>query len=388
MRDGASEDEGGCVVTEALWGPGKPELKGVKMALLGGDLWRRFHDVHTEMIITKLGRNMFPVITLEVSGLEPEARYFIVMEICLSSDRRYKFVGAEWKPTGKAEPQLAPSSRIFIHQDSPATGTHWMREPVKMKSAKLTNNPLNRSGHVVLTSMHKYVPRIHVIKTSDIMALSWSPTATFTFPETEFIAVTAYQNEQVTALKIDNNPFAKGFRENGLSFVKRKQNETVSASHRKRPCPERSASPSVDCVQTASLPAAEDWNNNGHSTEHVLPVIQDQNESNSVLSINCLNEEISTAVTNINLNSNSLNYPCQGLYQPYYQQHNQPVWKCPYLPPQTPLPPQPSLFPPFLLPCPCYILPYIQHYMEYPAQSYLSHLNSQPYDYSVREKSS
>jgi hypothetical protein len=25
-------------------------------------------------------------------------------------------------------------------------------------------------------------------------------------------------------LKIDNNPFAKGFRENGLSYVKRKQN--------------------------------------------------------------------------------------------------------------------------------------------------------------------
>jgi hypothetical protein len=91
---------------------------------------------------------MFPVLTLQVSDLEPEARYFVVMEICLSSDRRYKFVGAEWKATGKAEPQLAPSSRIFIHQDSPATGTHWMREPIKMKSAKLTNNPLNRSGHV------------------------------------------------------------------------------------------------------------------------------------------------------------------------------------------------------------------------------------------------
>jgi hypothetical protein len=93
-------------------------------------------------------RNMFPVLTLEVRGLEPEARYFVVMEICLSSDRRYKFVGAEWKATGKAEPQLAPSSRLFIHQDSPATGAHWMRETIKMKSAKLTNNPLNRSGHV------------------------------------------------------------------------------------------------------------------------------------------------------------------------------------------------------------------------------------------------
>jgi hypothetical protein len=46
----------GCVGTETLWGSGKPELKGVKMALIGVDLWRKFHNVHTEMIITKLGR--------------------------------------------------------------------------------------------------------------------------------------------------------------------------------------------------------------------------------------------------------------------------------------------------------------------------------------------
>jgi len=35
------------------------------------------------------------------------------------------------------------------------------------------------------------------------------------FPETEFIAVTAYQNELITQLKIDRNPFARGFRHDG-----------------------------------------------------------------------------------------------------------------------------------------------------------------------------
>jgi hypothetical protein len=44
------------VGAEALWSPGRPELKGVKMALVGVDLWRKFHDASTEMIITKLGR--------------------------------------------------------------------------------------------------------------------------------------------------------------------------------------------------------------------------------------------------------------------------------------------------------------------------------------------
>lgn len=34
---------------------------------------------------------------------------------------------------------------------------------------------------------------------------------TYRFPETQFIAVTAYQNEEVTSLKIKYNPFAKAF---------------------------------------------------------------------------------------------------------------------------------------------------------------------------------
>ena len=47
------------------------------------------------------------------------------------------------------------------------------------------------------------------------------PISIFTHPplvqESEFIGVTAYQNEKITQLKIDHNPFAKGFRETGGS---------------------------------------------------------------------------------------------------------------------------------------------------------------------------
>lgn len=41
--------------------------------------------------------------------------------------------------------------------------------------------------------MHKYQPRIHIIRTSDPTQIPWSPQQGFTFPETEFVAVTAYQ---------------------------------------------------------------------------------------------------------------------------------------------------------------------------------------------------
>ena len=56
--------------------------------------------------------------------------------------------------------------------------------------------------------MHKYTPRIVIIRESPNPTVSY-----FTFPETTFIAVTAYQNENITQLKIQNNPFAKAFRD-------------------------------------------------------------------------------------------------------------------------------------------------------------------------------
>jgi len=69
---------------------------------------------------------------------------------------------------------------------------------------------------IILNSMHKYQPRMHVVQANDIFSMRWNAFNTYTFDETSFIAVTAYQNEQITQLKIDHNPFAKGFRDNSL----------------------------------------------------------------------------------------------------------------------------------------------------------------------------
>lgn len=61
--------------------------------------------------------------------------------------------------------------------------------------------------------MHKYQARLHIVKANDLQSLPWANFNTFQFEETKFIAVTAYQNEKITQLKINNNPFAKGFRD-------------------------------------------------------------------------------------------------------------------------------------------------------------------------------
>lgn len=52
----------------------------------------------------------------------------------------------------------------------------------------------------ILNSMHKYQPRFHIVRANDVLKLPYSTFKTYVFPETEFIAVTAYQNEKVTVL--------------------------------------------------------------------------------------------------------------------------------------------------------------------------------------------
>lgn len=68
--------------------------------------------------------------------------------------------------------------------------------------------------------MHRYQPRIHLVRLSHGQSIPSNPKElqeldhkTYVFPETVFTAVTAYQNQLITKLKIDSNPFAKGFRD-------------------------------------------------------------------------------------------------------------------------------------------------------------------------------
>ena len=64
--------------------------------------------------------------------------------------------------------------------------------------------------------MHRYQPIINVVSVNtDQEEQQYSET--FTFPQTIFTTVTAYQNQQITKLKIAYNPFAKGFRESTRS---------------------------------------------------------------------------------------------------------------------------------------------------------------------------
>ncbi|XP_043269373.1 T-box transcription factor T homolog [Venturia canescens] len=179
--------------------------QALSLSLEDRELWTRFQCITNEMIVTKNGRRMFPVVKVVARGLEPAAMYTLLLEFVQIDPHRWKYVNGEWVPGGKAE--VAPPNPIYIHPESPNFGAHWMKEAVSFAKVKLTNKS-NGNGQIMLNSLHKYEPRVHLVR---VGAEEQRTVLTYRFPETQFIAVTAYQNEEVTSLKIKYNPFAKAF---------------------------------------------------------------------------------------------------------------------------------------------------------------------------------
>ncbi|KAK2154634.1 hypothetical protein LSH36_262g01008 [Paralvinella palmiformis] len=169
---------------------GDPTERRLKLQLEDRDLWSKFKELTNEMIVTKSGRRMFPVMRLNVSGLDPNAMYSFLLDFVPVENHRWKYVNGDWVPGGKAEPNIP--NTVYMHPDSPNFGAHWMKEPI------------------MLNSLHKYQPRIHILRVGNG---DKKTVGTFNFQETQFVAVTAYQNEEITALKIKYNPFAKAFQD-------------------------------------------------------------------------------------------------------------------------------------------------------------------------------
>lgn len=250
-----------------------PEDDGVqddpKVELDDRDLWQKFSQCGTEMVITKSGRRIFPAYRVKLSGLDKKSPYFVMIDLVPADEHRYKFNNSRWMIAGKADPEMPKG--MYIHPDSPSTGEHWMSKGANFHKLKLTNNISDKHGYTILNSMHKYQPRLHVVRCADRHELPYRPFRTFVFRETEFIAVTAYQNEKVTELKIDHNPFAKGFRDAGAGKREKKRQ-----LHRMN-----GDSTTTPPGKTASLPAHSPHPSESNSEDDEPTVKRSKQESTS-----------------------------------------------------------------------------------------------------------
>lgn len=180
-------EDGGSPAEESGAGakpPLHPALLGAGVALEAKPLWEEFHQLGTEMIVTKAGRRMFPTFQVRIIrdtrwyklritrngnvvrrsdcihigcfgarqcrlfGLDPNAEYLMVMDFVPCDDKRYRYAfhSSAWVVAGRADPVSPP--RIHVHPDSPASGAHWMKQPISFDKLKLTNNQLDDNGHV------------------------------------------------------------------------------------------------------------------------------------------------------------------------------------------------------------------------------------------------
>ena len=156
------------------------------------------------------------MIKLKLDGLEDNSLYTIKVEFQIADNFKYRFVNGEWRtsPRNDSIKNQSPPV-IYQHSDSPTFGKNWTKDSIAFGKLKLTNNENSKNVDAVfLKSLHKYNPVIHVYKHDKKDANKMELAFTHFFKETQFIAVTAYQNENITSLKIKHNPFAKAFLNN------------------------------------------------------------------------------------------------------------------------------------------------------------------------------
>ncbi|NXJ89473.1 TBX4 factor, partial [Corythaixoides concolor] len=186
-------------------------IENIKVYLHEKELWKKFHEAGTEMIITKAGRRMFPSYKVKVTGMNPKTKYILLIDIVPADDHRYKFCDNKWMVAGKAEPAMP--GRLYVHPDSPATGAHWMRQLVSFQKLKLTNNHLDPFGHVRAMFpgfWWEVGPRCRICdRALEAYSLTPAVTRTALIP---FQTLSGFILLKITQLKIENNPFAKGFR--------------------------------------------------------------------------------------------------------------------------------------------------------------------------------
>ncbi|EFP03381.1 hypothetical protein CRE_09496 [Caenorhabditis remanei] len=181
---------------------------GIEVSLSNQDQWEKFHPM-TEMIVTrKAGRRLFPHLNYILKGLDPNELYGVFIHFERVDKNRYQFLRNKWNVFGKSDE--VRHIKVEQHLDGWRAGSYWMTKPVSFEHVKITNNPdLKKSNTFVLQSMHKFKPVIGVQKMGD------SKIEGFRLDVTEFMAVTAYQNNDIKELKIQMNRFASGFKENG-----------------------------------------------------------------------------------------------------------------------------------------------------------------------------
>ena len=102
---------------------------------------------------------MFPPLKVELFDLNPNSTYILLMDMAPVDKYRYKYQNSAWVRC--FEEECSPT-RLYVHPDSPNTGVHWMNSVINFYKLKLTNNQLDKQGHVSI--VYKTILTIYVVE--------------------------------------------------------------------------------------------------------------------------------------------------------------------------------------------------------------------------------
>ena len=106
---------------------------------------------------------MFPTLRVSFRNTDPDTRYFVLMDIVPVDSKRYRYAyhKSSWLVAGKADPPLP--TRLYMHPDGPHSGLNLQKQTVSFEKLKLTNNLLDKNGHVSISKLLLYRNVLEII---------------------------------------------------------------------------------------------------------------------------------------------------------------------------------------------------------------------------------
>ena len=132
-----------------------PPLNSVSCRLDNREMWDKFCEFGTEMIITRTGRRMFPTVRVSFANMEaaadpPGTKYLVLLDIVPCDNKRYRYAyhRSAWLVAGKADPP--PPHRLYAHPDGPFTPDQLRKQVISFEKVKVTNNETDNTGQVAI----------------------------------------------------------------------------------------------------------------------------------------------------------------------------------------------------------------------------------------------
>ncbi|CAP20751.1 Protein CBR-TBX-11 [Caenorhabditis briggsae] len=170
-------------------------------------LWHKLHPLQHEMIITGVGRRVYPLLEYQFSGMNPEKMYTTSVHFEYVDDKKLRFCKGKYVESVSQEKKEAP--RKVQHKSGAKLGSKWMASSVNFEDVRISNKKMREeedSSNVHLHAQHRYLP---VLTISEEGGSNYE----IRLPHTVFITATLYHIDEVCKIKTESNEYAKSNRE-------------------------------------------------------------------------------------------------------------------------------------------------------------------------------